>query len=236
MAALPGCGPTAEQVLQYEHVLAAVGMLLGLAMWRVGYALGRRLGGRGCLCATCGHFRPVAGTWGGPDPCPVCGQPLLLASFDAVTFARLRRRPLWPARRKLALWATLLAAATFAVLSIPSLAGVSHLNLLGGEPDYENVFWFPIWFSLSFAPPYVGLGTGLFFYNYHLIWVVALAAGEPERWWWIAAAYALTIFAPAVFWYVGLRRRRWGWMVPVGWGAANAILATVFYLLNWPWK
>ena len=231
---LSGCGPTAEQVHQYEHVLAAVGAAMGVGMWALGRRIGWRLGGKGIPCPDCGNFNSATGKAGSPATCPRCGKGLKIACLDAVTFARLTGRPTWSARLRLVKWAAILALATFAVLSIPSMVAWVSPSLREFEPRYENVLLFPIWFAHFEPRPYIGLGVSLFFYSYHLLGLPGLfGVYNLERCWWIGLAYFMTLLAIGFYWYLGLRLRRWGWLAPILWGAANAVFATVAYLAHW---
>ena len=132
------------------------------------------------------------------------------------------------------LMAGLMAVLTYAVLAIPSIAAALGARWPWDGPwntniDYDNVFLFPLVFALIEPGGCPGMCIGLFFYSFHFVVPIGQLVGD-NPWLQLAGAYVFTLLAMGLFWYLGLRRIRWGWMVPVIWGFVNAVWATLAYL------
>ncbi len=216
---LAGCGPSPEQLFIYQMVLVSLGLVVGLVIVALGRWIGRRLVRTWTLCVHCQTPQPVTVRRDKLQPCTSCGQ-----GFPARPLPRRDVRKLLGRRPyRIGWWMTWLlalglAAVTFCAMCLPGLI-LQEAYPEGIDVQTDQLLKFPLAFAFYWtrdACP--GLATGLMFISWT---TVALAmqgleeVGLESRTAMAAIAYGAYALILAAHWFVGLRRYRLGWLLPV---------------------
>ncbi len=226
---LTGCVPTDEQILTYSLVLTVVGLMMGLAMWAIGYKIGRRWRDS-FVCSHCLDHQLAIAPDGGRQACRSCGLQTSVNYIAAEIVATLPNPELCNpviTRKRTAAWALVLALVTLGGLCLPSLG----FWLWPYDPSYDRLIVFPLTFVSS--PSWPGLGWWLCFCSFTIVvpfcnWMEHILGpmGEPLT---VSLGYVLFILVLALHWYVGLRGCKRGWMLPAGLAIWNVAWAIVGY-------
>ncbi len=228
-----GCGPTKEQILQYELVLAVVGLVLGLAI----VLLGRRIAYRGkwFVCSHCLKAQTPSVKDAQMQVCPLCGKETLVTYLPKRDLAAVVPKDDLAkkmGRKRAAILALLLATGTLAVFS--ALSGLTLLVRGDGYAGYNNIALFPISFILCGTGRCLGLGWGYAFVNFSAFteFLSSWPLSTPEIP-SIVFFYLLFLLILSSLWYIGLRRWQRGWLIPVAMQLVNVGLAICGYYWNW---
>lgn len=237
-----GCGPTSGELLTYEMVVVAAGLGLGMGTWGIGYRLGGRIFGQWFVCSHC-LVPQVAGVGDGDrQACCRCGQESTVNVLDRATamevIPKAGLRAAWGRGWR---WTAGLTGLTAGVL-----AGLS-LVFHGLDLKESNLQGLPEWLTLPIAYcfrlgesgsgiGYPGLGCGLFFFSYQFgnpVDKLMTLTNAPEQV-CMAVLYGGILSMIDVHWHIGLRRWRWGWLLPIGVAVVNTVAAIIGYVLAVP--
>lgn len=233
---LAGCGPTPEQLFIYQMVLVSLGLVVGLVLVGLGRWIGRRLVRTWTLCLHCRTPQPVSVRRDRLQPCTSCGQ-----GFPARPLPRREVRKLLGRRPyRIGWWTTWLlalglAAVTFCVLALPGLV-LQFTHPEGINVQVDQLLRFPLAFAFYWtrdACP--GLATGLMFVTWNTVAMAILGMGEAgleSDTAMAAIAYGVYALILAGHWFVGLRRYRFGWLLPVVLALLNVTSAVVGLMVS----
>ena len=228
---LTGCGPSPEQLFIYQMVLVSLGLVLGLIIVGLGRWIGRRLVRNWTLCVHCQTPQPLTVRRDKLQPCTSCGQ-----GFPARRLPRREVRKLLGRRPyRIGWWMTWLlalglATVTFCALCVPGL--IMHAAYPDGiDVKTDQLLKFPLAFTFYWtATAWPGLATGLMFVTYNTVGLAMEGlekAGLESQTAMAAIAYGVYALILAAHWFVGLRRYRLGWLLPVVLALLNITSAAV---------